>query len=158
MIRSVFVAAPCLCFIAALAVIYKTIVGLKYSSAVLSRHEERILQGNVTSFYSVEWHATHDGTCADEPLPNITLSCNGGNGLAVELQSEGVSCGLYGESILTVECAIVQAVAGLTYTVAFTCTGSSLEETTAEAIISEQSNDCLGGEELAEWGRKSLQG
>lgn len=109
-------------------------------------------QSNMASFYTAFWSYSYEGSCANGiPMPTIILKCNGGEGIGIETRSQGVTCD--SRDGLSVECNTVQAVTNSEYSVDFNCMGWSLNDTSAEAIIPEQSNSCLGGG-ISEWSRK----
>jgi len=126
------------------------------NSIAVQNRGKRMLQSNVTSFYTAIWYFVHEGSCASTTEPSIVLACDGGDGIAIETQSVDVTCGSVDQTGLTVECT---SAAGATsgHAVDFSCTGASLDETTAKATIPEQVDDCLGGDQLAaEWGHGLL--
>lgn len=124
------------------------------NKVAVERRGERRLQGNVTSFYSAVWYFVHEGSCAGAAEPSIILACAGGEGISVESQSQAVACGDTNGTDLSVEC-FTDADVSSGHAVDFTCTGSSLAETLAEATIPTQVDPCLGGDQMAaEWGRK----
>lgn len=124
------------------------------NSVAVQHRGLRTLQGTMTSSYTAVWYFVHEGSCNGATEPSIILSCDGGDGISVETQSQFVICESSDETGLTAECT-TEAVASSGHAVDFTCTGASLDETTAKATIPEQVSGCLGGDQLAaEWGRK----
>jgi hypothetical protein len=131
------------------------------TSLVYTSHEQHELwQSNVTSFYMAFWYFSHEGSCAEAEEPVVSLKCTDGGNLTVLAGSDHVAyCKKVNGYASEATCG-TKAFQSSGHAVKFSCSAETVQETTAQATMLEQSETCVGGEKgvLAgtDWGRGIL--
>ena len=126
---------------------------------ILRSRSERRLQDTPTSFYTAVWFVLVGGSCAEATPPTISMECLGGGSLSLdEMSSSGVTCATDTSVATCTTTGTSTSGSAVGYYASFSCSGATIEETTASATIAEQTDDCLGSVSGGDWGRGLLLG
>jgi hypothetical protein len=115
------------------------------TNVVYTSHEHELWQSNVTSFYMAFWYFSREGSCAEAEEPVVSLKCTNGGNLTVLAASNHVSyCEKMDGYASEANCG-TEALRSSGHTVKFSCSAETVQETTAQATVLEQSETCVGG-------------